>query len=68
MRESYHRWSEAELQYIRDNYSFLSDHDMSLQLTLKSGHPITSAMVRRQRRKLQIGKTRGRKRKNNSIV
>lgn len=63
MRECYHKWSEAEFQYIKNNYAVLSDSQLAVELTLKSGQPITSSMVRRQRRKLNIGKTRGRKKK-----
>lgn len=68
MRSSYHKWTAAELQYIKENHATLSDDQMAAHLTNVSGsHAITAPMIRRQRRKLMLKKSRGRKPKNRNI-
>lgn len=57
---NYKRWNEAELQYIKDNISRFSDDELAKKLSEMTGETITYGMVRRQRRKLSIKKSRGR--------
>lgn len=68
MRSSYHKWTPTELQYIKDNHSLLSDDELAVDLARISGSTgITAPMIRRQRRKLDLKKNRGRKPKNRNI-
>lgn len=61
-KSSYKKWSEAELQFIRENSGNMKDEELSVKLNEATGsNDITVAMVRRQRRKLNITKTRGRR-------
>ena len=61
-KSSYRKWSEDELQFIRDNSGNMKDEELSIKLNEVTGsNDITVAMVRRQRRKLNITKTRGRR-------
>jgi len=63
MRKSnYKKWSEAELTFIRENSNSMKDEELAVNLNRITGaNDITVAMVRRQRRKLNIAKTRGRR-------
>lgn len=66
-KTQYKRWSEAELGFIKDNCNNMRDSEIAAHLSkITSDHSITVAMVRRQRRKLKIQKTRGRR--TNKIV
>lgn len=60
---TYKKWNDAELQFIRDNISSFSDHELSDKLSTMTGETITTSMVRRQRRKLGVNKPRGRRKK-----
>lgn len=60
---TYKKWSDAELQFIRDNLSTLADGQLANKLSSMTGENISQAMVRRQRRKLGVAKQRGRPRK-----
>lgn len=60
MNKTYKRWSDSDLEFIRQNYEKLTDKDMSETLSRISGQNISISMVRRQRRKLQLGRRRGR--------
>lgn len=64
---SYKKWTDAELQFIRDNLTSLADKDLANKLSGMTGENISQAMVRRQRRKLGVNKPRGRPRKNISV-
>lgn len=62
MSKNYKKWTEAELNFIRDNSNSMKDSEMAQKLGEISGDSsITVAMVRRQRRKLNMAKTRGRR-------
>jgi hypothetical protein len=62
MSKNYKRWNEAELNFIRENSNSMKDSEMAQKLGSISGDSsITVAMVRRQRRKLNMAKTRGRR-------
>ena len=61
-KESYKKWNDAEVQYIKDNANSMKDEDLAMNINRITGSSdITVAMVRRQRRKLNIAKTRGRR-------
>lgn len=64
---SYKKWSDAEVQFIRDNLSVLADGELANKLSGMTGENISQAMIRRQRRKLGVTKQRGRPRKHNNI-
>ena len=62
MSKSYKKWTEAELNFIRENSSSMKDSEMAVKLSQITGTTdISVAMVRRQRRKLNLAKTRGRR-------
>lgn len=61
---NYKKWTEAELSYIQDNHTVLCDESLAASLSKISGSTISTAMVRRQRRKLSLKKSRGRPSKN----
>jgi hypothetical protein len=61
---SYKKWTDAELQFIRDNLTILVDAQLANKLSSMTGENISQAMVRRQRRKLGVNKLRGRPKKN----
>lgn len=67
MRASYHKWTDTELQYLRDNHSTLSDEEIASNLSKILNTSITTAMIRRQRRKLTLKKNRGRRPKNRGL-
>lgn len=60
MKKTYIKWSDNDLDFIRQNYDKLTDKDMSETLSKISGNTISVGMIRRQRRKLQLGRKRGR--------
>ena len=62
---SYKKWNQSDLDFIQNN-STLLDKDLATKLSELSGQTVTQAMVRRQRRKIGIGKKRGRPPKNNA--
>jgi hypothetical protein len=64
---SYKKWSDAELQYIKDNLVLFSDGELAAKLSEMTGENVTYGMVRRQRRKIGINKPRGRRKKNISV-
>lgn len=64
---TYKKWTDAELQFIRDNLNSLADKELANKLSGMTGENISQAMVRRQRRKLGVNKPRGRPRKNVTV-
>jgi hypothetical protein len=60
----YKKWNNEDLTFIQNNASTLSDQELALKLSEMVGHPVTTSMIRRQRRKLNIQKPKGRKPKN----
>lgn len=59
---SYKKWNDAEIQFIKENAGSMKDEDLAMNINRITGSSdITVAMVRRQRRKLNIAKTRGRR-------
>lgn len=65
---NYKKWSTGELDYIQNNHSSLSDEGLATKLSEMTGQTISTAMVRRQRRKLALKKSRGRPRKANIVL
>lgn len=61
---TYKKWTNAELDFINNNHATMCDEILANQLSTISGQQISTAMVRRQRRKLSLKKNRGRPRKN----
>lgn len=57
---NYKKWTSAELDFLTNNHGLLNDAALASKLSQMSGENVTTAMVRRQRRKLQIKKQRGR--------
>jgi hypothetical protein len=60
MNKTYKRWADSDLDFIKNNYDKMTDKEMSETLTKISGQNISISMIRRQRRKLQLGRKRGR--------
>lgn len=64
---NYRKWGQAELDFIKNNADSISDDELALQLSRITSSTITTPMVRRQRRKLSLKKSRGRPRKTNTV-
>ena len=64
---NYKKWSEVEVNFLRSNFENMNDAELANKLSVMTGENITYGMVRRQRRKLNISKRRGRPRKNRII-
>ena len=64
---NYKKWTEAELNFLASNHVLLNDAELANKLSQMSGENVTTAMVRRQRRKLSIKKQRGRPSKNKIV-
>ena len=57
---SYKKWTEAEINFIKDNHGNMPDEHIAAKLSQISSENITTTMIRRERRKLKIKKERGR--------
>jgi hypothetical protein len=57
---NYKKWSSSETDFIQNNHNILCDEELASRLSNMSGEKITTAMIRRQRRKLALKKPRGR--------
>lgn len=64
---TYKKWLQTELDFIRSNQELYNDEQLSVKLSQMTGQNVTTAMVRRQRRKLSIKKKRGRPLKNKVV-
>lgn len=60
---TYKKWTNSEVDYIRNNHNLLCDEALAAKLSQMTGQNISTAMVRRQRRKLALKKHRGRPKK-----
>jgi hypothetical protein len=65
---NYKKWTSSETDFIKNNHQTLCDEALASKLSEMTGNPISTAMVRRQRRKLALKKSRGRPRKNSVVV
>jgi len=64
---NYKKWTSTETDYIQNNHLLFNDEALAGKLSQMTGQSVTTAMVRRQRRKLSLKKERGRPRKNSTI-
>ena len=64
---NYKKWTSTEIDYIQSNHALLCDEALASKLSQITGQNVTTAMVRRQRRKLALKKARGRPKKNKII-
>lgn len=64
---NYKKWTTTETDFINSNHQNMCDEALARELSSMTGETITTAMVRRQRRKLSLKKNRGRPRKNSNI-
>ena len=60
---NYKKWTGAETDFIKNNHQSLCDEALAAKLSQMTGQIVSTAMVRRQRRKLSLKKTRGRPKK-----
>ena len=60
---NYKKWTDTETAFINNNHVVMCDENLASKLSQMTGQTITTAMVRRQRRKLALKKPRGRPRK-----
>lgn len=60
---NYKKWSDAEKTFIKDNIVNYSDNELAVKLSQMTGENISTAMIRRQRRKFGVVKPRGRRKK-----
>lgn len=65
---NYKKWTSTETDFILNNHSLYNDNTLASKLSQMTGQDITTSMVRRQRRKLALKKSRGRPRKNSVAV
>lgn len=61
---TYKKWSDTEIDYIRNNHTSTPDEELAVKLSQMTNQNVTTAMIRRQRRKLKLSKPRGRPSKN----
>jgi hypothetical protein len=62
---TYKKWTDSEIDYIRNNHSIICDEQLAAKLSEITGQIVSTAMIRRQRRKLNLSKPRGRPSKGN---
>lgn len=62
---TYKKWTDSEIDYIRNNHNIICDEQLAAKLSEITGQNVSTAMIRRQRRKLNLSKPRGRPSKNN---
>jgi hypothetical protein len=65
---NYKKWTNTETDFISNNHQSMCDESLAKELAKMTGQDITIAMVRRQRRKLALKKSRGRPRKNSTVA
>lgn len=62
MSKSYKKWTKEEMEFVANNSKTMKDEEIATYLNKIDGsRVITVGMVRRQRRKLNISKPRGRR-------
>tara|TARA_R110002020_G_scaffold193389_9_gene393640 strand:+ start:2034 stop:2249 length:216 start_codon:yes stop_codon:yes gene_type:complete len=54
------KWTEKELQYIRENCQDLKDRELAAELSKLSGRTVSLGAVRKMRQRLGIEKKSGR--------
>ena len=63
----YKKWKQEEVDFIRENHEIIRDNEMAVKLSQITGEIITTAMIRRQRRKMKLKKKQGRPKKNGAV-
>lgn len=64
---TYKKWSNTEIQFIKDNLGAFSDLELAQKLSQMTGENISCSMIRRQRRKVGVAKQRGRRPKQQNL-
>lgn len=64
---TYKKWTDSEIDFIKSNHETMPDELLASKLSQITNVSVTTAMVRRQRRKLQLKKSRGRPRKSGHV-
>lgn len=64
---TYKKWTDTEITFIKDNHETMPDEILAVKLSNITGQTISTAMVRRQRRKLTLVKKRGRPAKTRAV-
>lgn len=57
---TYKKWNDSEIDFIKTNHLMMPDEVIAAKLSQITSQTISTAMVRRQRRKLTLKKARGR--------
>lgn len=65
---NYKKWTSSETEFIKNNHQSLCDESLAAKLSQITGQTVSTAMVRRQRRKLALKKSRGRPKKNLTVT
>ncbi len=60
MNKVYRKWQEEDINFIQKNYAKMTDQAIAVTLSKITGHNISTDMVRRQRRKCNFERPRGR--------
>jgi hypothetical protein len=63
---TYKKWTESEINFIKNNHAVTPDEELAVKISQMTNQNVTTAMIRRQRRKLKLSKPRGRPTKNKS--
>ena len=64
---TYKKWNDSEIDFIKNNHLSIPDEVIAVKLSQITNETISTAMVRRQRRKLDLKKSRGRPCKNKTV-
>ncbi len=64
---TYKKWTDSEVEFIKNNHNTLPDEVLAVKLSQITGQNVSTAMVRRQRRKLSLKKPRGRPSKTQKV-
>ena len=65
---TYKKWTDSEIEFIKNNHVSTPDEELAVKLSQITNHNITTAMIRRQRRKLKLQKPRGRPNKSIKLL
>tara|TARA_B100002019_G_scaffold73571_1_gene63553 strand:- start:8416 stop:8610 length:195 start_codon:yes stop_codon:yes gene_type:complete len=60
MNKIYRKWQPEDIEFIEKNYTQMTDQDIAITLSKITGYNISVDMIRRQRRKLNLSRPKGR--------
>ena len=60
MNKIYRKWQPEDIEFIEKNYIQMTDQNIAITLSKITGYNITVDMIRRQRRKLNLSRPKGR--------